>query len=190
MRRIYALALAGILVLSVCGAPEGPAGVAPAEPETGAEIAYGPLTESEVQTFMKIYPMAKEEIEKAGKKFEPEGDATDMISALGQMATINKEVAGLDAKLSAAGMSWEEFFAALSKIMMAAGASALIEQKEEIAEAKAQLNDPSIPEAQREMMKEMFDNLDEAMKAYEKVPEQNIEVVRKYWGDLEKTFQD
>lgn len=190
MKRILAFAVVCILCLSVCGAPEEAADVTPTEPKTGAEIAYAPLTETEIQQFIKVFPLAKEEVEKAGKKFDAEGEATDVLSALGQMATINKEVPALDAKLKAAGMSWENLFAAMSKIMMAAGASALAEQKDEIAEAKEQLNDPSIPEAQKEMMKSMFEGIDEAMKVYDKVPQQNIDLVKKYWTDLDKLFGD
>lgn len=190
MKRIFALTVLCVLCLSMCGAPEEASDVTSAEPKTGAEIAYASLTEMEIQMFIKTYPVIKEEVEKAGKKFAPEGEATDMMSALNQMGTINMEVAGLDAKLKASGTSWEEFFGAMSKVTMAMGASMMVEQKEELAKAKADLDDPSIPEAQKEMMKGMLESLDETMKMYDKVPQQNIELVKKYWKDLDKIFED
>jgi hypothetical protein len=189
MKRLLTFAVLCVLCLSMCGAPEEAAEVTPAEPGSAAEIAYAPLTEAEIQQFIKVFPVVKEEMEKAGKELEAEGGADDVLSALGQMATINKEVAGLDAKLKTAGMSWEGFYTAMTKVLMAAGASALMEQKEEIAEAKAQLNDPNIPEAQKEMMKQAFESLDETMKVYEKVPEQNVKLVKKYWEDLDRIFE-
>jgi hypothetical protein len=190
MKRICAFAVLCVLCLSMCGAPEEAADVTPAEPKTGEEIAYAPLTEPEIQMFIKTYPVIKDEVEKAGKKFAPEGEATDVMSALNQMGTINMEIAGLDAKLKAANTTWEGFYHAMYKVMMAAGASMIMEQKEEIAAAKEQLNDPNIPEAQKEMMKGMFEGLDEAIKVYDKVPQQNVELVKKYWKDLDKLFED
>ena len=188
MKRLFAFAVLCMLCVSMCGAPEEAAEVTPVEPKGAEEIAYASLSEAEIQQFIKVFPMVREEMEKAGKDFEMEGEAGDVLSALAQMATINKDVAGLDARLKAAGMSWEGFYTTMSKVLMAAGASAIMEQKDEIAEAKAQLNDPNIPQAQKEMMKQAFESLDETMKLYEKVPEQNVKLVKKYWDDLDRIF--
>lgn len=185
MKRLFAIAVLCVLFLSVCGAPEEAADVTPAEPETAEEIAFAPLSEMEIQKFLKTYPMVKEEVEKAGKKFEAESEATDVMSALGQMGKMNMEIAGLDAKLKAAGMSWEDFYAAMAKVWMATGASVMVEQKEEFTKAKEELNDPNIPEAQREMMEGMLEGLEEQFKVFDKVPQQNIDLVKKYWKDIE-----
>ena len=190
MKRLFAFVVLCVLMLSVCGAPEEAADVTPAEPETAEEIAFAPLSEMEIQKFLKTYPMVKDEVEKAGKKFEAEGEATDVMSALSQMGKMNVEVAGLDAKLKAAGMSWEEFYSAMAKVWMATGASVMVEQKEEFEKAKEELNDPNIPEAQREMMKGMLEGLEEQFKVFDKVPQQNIDIVKKYWDELDKLFEE
>ena len=188
MKRLFAVAILCVLCLSMCGAPEEGAEVTPAKPETTEEIAFAPLSEMEIQKFLKTFPMVKDDMEKAGKEFEGEGEADDIMSALGQMGKMNVEVAGLDAKLKAAGTSWEEFFATYAKVLMAAGASAMVEQKGELEKAKQELDDPNIPEAQREMMKGMLEGLDEQFKVFDKVPQQNIDLVKKYWKDLENIF--
>ncbi|UCC12150.1 MAG: hypothetical protein JSW02_01045 [candidate division WOR-3 bacterium] len=188
MKRLFAIAVLCMLCLSMCGAPEEAADVTPAEPETAEEIAFAPLSEMEIQKFLKTYPMVKEEVDKAGKKFETEGEATDVMSALGQMGKMNVEIAGLDAKLKAAGTSWEEFFASMAKVWMAVGASAMVEQKGELEKAKEEMNDPNIPEAQREMMKGMLEGLEEQFKVFDKVPQQNIDLVKKYWKDIENVM--
>jgi acyl-CoA reductase-like NAD-dependent aldehyde dehydrogenase len=188
MKKMLALICLLTLFAVYCGAPEDKTEVVTEGPGDSKEYAYQALTEIEIQKFMKAYPVAKVEIDKAGKRLDAGEDATDILGAFGHIAQLNTEIAGLDAKMKAAGMSWQDFSKAMAKIMMAAGAMAMAEQKGELDKAKAELNDPNIPEAQREMMKAMLKGLDEAMKMYEKVPQQNIDLVKKHWDELDELF--
>jgi methyl-accepting chemotaxis protein len=188
MKKLLLLGLLSVLLVAFCGAPpEGETEV----PTKGVDVAYGKLTEGELQKFMKVFPVAKDEIEKSGKEFESNND--NIESWIGQFATVNKEVAGLDAKLSAAGMAWNEFWPAFAKTWTASIAVMMTkemgEMEEGMAEIKKQLNDPKIPDAQKEMMKAALGAMEEMKKIADKVPQENKDVVKKHWDELTKLFE-
>lgn len=177
-----------VVVFVFCGGPPDRT-----EPETpGTQMsgtpAYELLTEAELQKFLKVFPIARTEFEKSGKRIEAKGDENP-IQALDKYATIHTEIAGLDGKLTAAGMPWKEFWPVYAKIMAAAGAYAMSTQLGEgLAEMESQLKDPNIPTAQKEMMKGIMESLKSAQKAYEGVPEQNIALIKTHWNELKKLF--
>lgn len=189
MKRALSVSLLFILAFVYCGAPPDRAEPTTPTPETSGTPAYDVLSEVELQKFMKVFPIAKAEIEKAGKRIEAKGDENP-IQALDKYATIHTEIAGLDAKLTAAGMPWAKFWPAYAKTMAAVGAYAIGEQMGKgLAEMEAQLKDPNIPAAQKEMMKGILESLKGAQKAYEGVPKENIELIKKYWDQLEAMFE-
>jgi len=187
MKKLLLLALMSVLLVAFCGAPpESETEV----PTKGIDVAYGKLSEGELQKFMKVFPVAKGEIEKSGKEFDSKND--NIESWIGQFATMNKEVAGLDAKLSAAGMPWNEFWPVFAKTWTASIAVMMTEEmgemKEGMAEIEKQLKDPNIPDAQKEMMKAALGAMNEMKKIADKVPQGNKDVVKKHWDELAKLF--
>jgi hypothetical protein len=189
MKKLLFLGLLSILLVAFCGAPpEG--GTEVTTEGTGVDVAYGKLTEGELQKFMKVFPVAKDEIEKSGKEFG--GDNENIESMLGQFATVNKDVVGLDAKLAAAGMPWNEFWPAFAKTWTASIAvmmsGEMAEMEEGMAEMKKQLEDPKIPDAQKEMMKAALGAMEQMKKVADKVPQGNKDVVQKHWDELTKLF--
>ena len=87
----------------------------------------------------------------------------------------------LDAKLRAAGMSWEEFWPALGKTYMSLAAvfmdSVMIYTKEQM---KGQSD---------EMVKSMMENMEAANAVYKDVPQANKDLVKKYMKQLEAVFE-
>jgi hypothetical protein len=190
MRRLLCVSLLFVLALVFCGAPPETTETPTTETDGSKGEAFEVLSEAEFQKWLKVYPIAKVEFEKAGKRIEVKGDENP-ITALDKYATINKEVAGLDAKLTAAGMPWSEFWPVTAKVMAAIGAYAMSSQLGEgLAEMEAQLKDPNIPDAQKQMIKGILESLKQAQKAYEGVPQQNMDLIGKYWDDLEKLFEN
>jgi hypothetical protein len=190
MKRLLCVSLLFVLAIVFCGAPPEKTETPTTETGTGQSKALDVLTEAEIQKFLKVYPVVRDDFEAASKRIEIKGDENP-IQALDKYATINKEVAGLDAKLTAAGMPWSEFWPVTAKVMAAVGAYAMTTQLGQgLAEMEAQLKDPNIPEAQKEMIKGIMESLKEAQKAYAGVPKQNIDLIGKYWSDLEKLFNN
>lgn len=190
MKKLLLLGMLSILLVAFCGAPPEGETEVPAE-GSGVDVAYGTLTEAELQKFMKVFPVAKDEIEKSGKEFESSDE--NIESWIGQFGKMNMEVAGLDAKLSAAGMPWKEFWPAFAKTWTASIAVMMEEEMGEMdegmAEIEKQLKDPNIPDAQKEMMKAALGAMNEMKKISDKVPQSNKDVVKKHWDDLAKLFE-
>jgi hypothetical protein len=189
MKKLLLLGLLGVLFTAFCGAP--PEGETETPVTEGVDAAYGKLSEGELQKFMKAFPAAKDEIEKSGKEFK--GSDDNIESWIGQFANVNKEVAGLDAKLTAAGMPWNEFWPAFAKTWTASIAimmeKEMGEMEEGMAEIKKQLDDPNIPDAQKDMMKAALGAMEEMKKIGDKVPQENKDVVKKHWDELSKLFE-
>ncbi|MGB3478017.1 MAG: hypothetical protein WBB67_02540 [bacterium] len=192
MKKLLMLGLLSVFFVAFCGAPpEGETEAEPTGSKTSSEVAYGRLTEGELQKFMKAFSVAKVEIEKSGKEFK--GEVENWEGWMGQFSTIDKEVPGLNAKLTAAGMPWNEFWPALAKTWMASVANMMSEEMDEmeqsLAEVEKQLKDPNIPEAQKEMMKTGLNAMKEMKKIAEKVPQGNKDLVKKHWDELSKLFE-
>ncbi|MGQ9700856.1 MAG: hypothetical protein ACUVQT_00120 [bacterium] len=66
-----------------------------------------------MQRLIKVLPTFIDIVEKEGKDIELGEKPGDLISAFQGMSMLNKEIATLDARLSAAGMGWNEFWPGL-----------------------------------------------------------------------------
>lgn len=211
MKNILALFLVSCFLIISCGAP-------PEETKTEAEakgeaektqedIAYEKLSEGEIQKFIKAFPIFKTEVEKQEEELEEIESDEDLGSWIQQFSQANNSIAGLDAKLAAAGMPWNDFWPAFAKTITAVAAvmfdSAMVEVKEEmegqkgeIAELEAKLKDPNVSAQEKEMiktslemMKSVQKTLEESAKTYENVPQINKDLVKKHWKQLVVIFE-
>ncbi len=190
-----------LMLFVFCGGPQGPA---PGGLQQGPNIAFGTLSEGEIQRFIKVLPKFIDIVEKEGKDIQLDVHPGDIMSALQGMSVLDKQIATLDAKLRAAGMSWNEFWPVYAKTMMAYAALVLDSLKVEMQKGQAEtqtqikqmeelLKDPKIPEAQKNAMKasieaykqstQIFDQMDTI---YAKVPQANKDLVKRYF----KTISD
>jgi protein subunit release factor A len=203
MKKYLTLVLISVFLVLMCGAPEGPE---PGE-KIGENIGYGTLAEGELQKFMKAMPVFKVEVEKLDKEWEALDSPSNMGAWLGQFSKANQDIAELDAKLTAAGMPWNEFWPAFSKTMTAFIATTLeqsmTEMKEEIkakeaeiAEMEAKLQDPNVPDQEKEsikvtleMMKTMQTSIEETDALYANVPQANKDLIQKHWDELNKLME-
>ena len=202
MRRFAPIVLLLLCIFVFCGAPpESEAPQAPAE-----DMQFQMLSVAELQKFMIAFPIFRAELEKKGEKWEELGEGKTFADWLQKYTESNKDIAELDAKLKAAGTSWDEFVPTMSKttvammaVMMDSMRTAMKDEMEEagegMAELKARLNDPSVPEQEKSMIKaqlEMMKGVQESMEAqdtmYAKVPQQNKDLIKKHWDDLMAMF--
>lgn len=206
MKKIMGFVLVSLFFVTFCGAPEEAKTETMSE-KTGKEIGYQTLTEKELENFIKVFPVFKTEIEKHEEEWEEIEAGEDFGSWIQQFSQANKAIAGLDAKLSAAGMPWEDFWPAFAKTTTAIVAtmfdSAMVEMKAgmkeqegEIAELEAKLEDPNVSEQEKEMietslemMKNVQKSFEESKKMYEDVPQVNKDLVKKYWTQLTQIFE-
>ncbi|MEO0123739.1 MAG: hypothetical protein ABIL69_07025 [candidate division WOR-3 bacterium] len=184
-----------------CGGPQGPV---PGGAQQGPNIAFGTLTEGELQRFIKVLPTFIEIVEKEGKDIQLDVRPGDIMSAFQGMSILDKQIAALDSKLRAAGMGWNEFWPAYAKTMLAYAAIMLDSIKLEIQKSQAEnqaqirqmeelLKDPKIPEAQKnaikaslEAYKQSSQILNQVDTIYAKVPQANKDLVKRYF----KTISD
>jgi len=189
------------MFLIFCGGPQGPV---PGGAQQGPNIAFGTLTEGEIQRFLKVLPTFIEIVEKEGKDLQLDARPGDIMSAFQGMSVLDRQIAALDSRLKAAGMGWNEFWPAYAKTMMAYSALLLdslkVEMQKGMAENQAQikqmeelLKDPKIPEAQKnaikaslEAYKQSTQTLNQMDTIYAKVPQANKDLVRRYF----KTIND
>lgn len=202
MRRFAPIVLLLLCIFVFCGAPpEAEAPQAPAE-----NVQFQVLSVAELQKFMTAFPIFRAELEKKGEKWEELGEGKTFADWLQKYTESNKDIAELDAKLKAAGTSWEEFVPTMSKttvammaVMMDSMRTAMKDEMEEagegLAELEAKLNDPSVSEqeksmikAQLEMMKGMQESMETQDTVYAKVPQQNKELIKKHWDELMDMF--
>lgn len=186
-----------ILIIAIgCGAPEG--GKAEKKTTGKEEISYyAKLTESELQTYMKVLPVFKAEIDKHGKELKQ----LDMKEGPGAWANYYawamKEYGFLDGALRKAGMGLEEFLKTHSKVAMAFASlfvkEGMAQQKSMTDEMEKKLNDPSIGKQQKEMIKQQLEAMKQGIASadsmFEKIPSENIELISKYKDDLMKLFK-
>jgi hypothetical protein len=202
MRKIFFAITTCVLLVVFCGAPQAPTETTQ---RPGENIAYGTLTEPELQKFIKALPVFVEEME---KEFDAGDTPRDFMAAMATLSTLDKEVAGLDSKLKTAGMAWAEFWPAFAKTMTAVGAvmfdSAMTEMKKEmsgsegeIAKLEAKLKDPKVSEAEKqmikislEMMKSVTAMVAQADSVFKNIPQVNKNLVKKYQTDLTDLFDD
>jgi len=194
MKKLLALASLPVFLVLFCGAIEKgmKTEMKPVEELNVVNVAYEKLSEPELQKLIKVYPVFKEEADKAGKKIEQEGK-DDLEKMLGQFADINKEIPGLDAKLKAAGMAWNDFWPAIAKTIMAYIAVEFEEGSEEMEEnlkmIEEQLNNPDLPDEVKKSMKEGKEKIERLMVLIKKVPQGNKDLVMKYKEDVDKIME-
>ncbi len=195
MKIFLRLSVFSVFLFVFCGAPQGPA---PAGSQPGTDIAYGTLSESEIQRFIKVLPTFIDIVEKEGKDIELNAKPGDIMSAFQGMNLLNKQIASLDAKLSAAGMGWNEFWPAYAKTMFAhaavlldslkiAAKAEMTKSEAEIKKMEVRLNDPKVADAEKQMiksaleaMKSMTQTFSQMDTIYAKVPQGNKDLVKKY----------
>jgi len=181
MKKAMTVLMLFALLIVFCGAPEETPKAEKAEEKPETDYFYATLGEAELQKFIKAMPAfktaAKELDEKLGSTEGPDA----FKAMVGQYSMLNKQMPELDAKLKAAGMSWEEFWPALGKTYMSLAAvfmdSVMTEMKKEM---KGQPD---------EMVKGMMENMEAANAVYKDVPQVNRDLVRKYMKQLEEVFE-
>ncbi len=194
MKKLLALVSLSVFLMIFCGAIEKgtKTEMKPAEELNVVSVAYEKLSEPELQKFIKVYPVFKEEADKAGKKIEQE-EINDLENMLGQYAIINKEIPGLDVKLKAAGMAWSEFWPAFAKTIMAYIAVEFEEGSEKMEEnlkmIEEQLNNPDLPDEAKKSMKEGKEKIEQLMVLIKKVPQGNKDLVMKHKEDIDKMME-
>ncbi len=205
MKRYITIFYLAVFLVVLCGKPREEA-----KKETslaGKDIAFGVLTENEIQRFLKAAPVFKTETEKKQTEWEALDAPEHLGSWLGQFSMLNKDIAQLDAKLTAAGMPWNDFWPALAKTMTAFAAvmydssmgimkREMGDNNKEIAKMEAKLKDPKIAAQEKEMikaslqmMKSMQGMLAKTDTIYVKVPQNNKDLVKKYMADLVSMFE-
>ena len=181
MKKFMNLSMLFVLLLLFCGAPEESPKVEAEKPVAEVELYYGTLTEAELQRLIKAMPAFKEAAAEIDKEMESLEGPDAFKSMMGQYATLNKQIPELDAKLRAAGMSWEEFWPALGKTYMALAAvfmdSMMVQMMEQM---KGQ---------SEEAVKGVMEGMEESHKVYDAVPQVNKDLVKKYMADLQRVFE-
>lgn len=180
MKKFIGVVLLCGLLLVHCGAPEeGPKAQVPEA--AGTDVYYMPLAEAEIQKLIKAMPVFKVEVEKMEKELETAAPGEQLQSVLNYGQTLDKQLPGLDAKLKAAGMAWNEFWPAYSKTALAIGAvmvdSAMLMMQEQM---KGQ------PPA---MLQQALSSLEESRAIYKDVPQVNKDLVKKYMKELASVFE-
>ncbi len=192
-----------LFIIAVCGAPPESE-----EVEQEAEGAYyQPLSAAELQKFLSAFPVFKTAVDQASMERERLDSPKHYGQWFERLSIAAKEIAGLDTKLEAAGMPWDEFWHAYEKTLVAFSAvmydSAMIDMKkeleeedDEIAELEARLRDPNTSAQEKDMIVASLDmrsrmkqRLKEAKEVYTKVPQANKELVKKHVQDLVALFQ-
>lgn len=202
MERYAHTVLLLVFVLVFCGAP--PESEAPQTP--AKDVQFQLLTAGELQKFITAFPIFRAELEKKGEAWEKLGEGQSFTDWLQRYTESSKDIAELDAKLKAAGTSWDEFVPAMAKttvamiaVMMDSMRMTMKGEMEEteasMAELEARLKDPSVSEQEKSMIKaqlEMVKGMQESMEvqdtAYAKVPQQNKELIKQHWDALTDMF--
>lgn len=190
MKKVVALGILGVFLLLSCGAPadESSAEKKISTQTDSKDFAYEKLTEDELQRFIKVYPIARTEMEKAGKRLDLQ-KSNNPLQGLNNLMTVNKEVAGLDAKMRVAGMSWVEFNKVFSKTWLAVAAYKIGDKLDQsVAQMENQLKNPKLSKEQKKLYKEMLDNIKQTKELYAQVPAENKALVKKYWDKLQALF--
>ena len=150
------------------------------------------LTEKEVKAFIKAHPVFVEVAKKEGEKFE--GIDKNVFKALKGGRQAVKSVKKINKALKPYGFDMESFMVTYGKIMGTVAYKMGLEAKKlakgNIKSMKDLLDNPNIPEDQKESIRESIEELEkeddsEEAKAYRK----NIPILEKYKVDLEMLFK-
>lgn len=151
------------------------------------------ITENEVKAFIKAYPDFIETAEKEGEKLKGIG-GKDLLKAMRGGRQALKSVKKINKVLKPHGFTIESYMKTYAKIFGTYGYMMGLEAKKlakgNIKSMKALLDNPNIPEEQKEEIREAIKELEkeddsEEAKAYKK----NIRIIKKYKEDLEALFK-
>ncbi len=182
MRSIICTLATLALLFVYCGAPqETPTEGAGEAAEKAQEIYYSAMSEPDLQRLIKVIPVFKAEVEKIEKDLEPYEGADRFKSWIGAYAALDKRLPGLDAKLTAAGMPWNEFWPAYSKTALAIGAVMM--------DSAAAVMQEQMKGQPREAVEQALSSLESARTVYKDVPQVNKDLVKKYMKDLASAFE-
>jgi len=148
------------------------------------------LTDKEVKSFIKAYPVFKKATEKAGKKFE----GKEPKSVLGAMKTgkdAQKYYKRLNADLKPYGFTTESFMETYGKVMgsysmmMMGDIDKLYDSQ--IKNLKETLKTPNIPDETKKEIKESIKELEEQKNSEESEAfKKNIDILKKYEEELKE----
>jgi len=199
--------LATVLLLFVfCGQKQEATKVEPDKIVT-KEVAVQILTEDELSRFLKVFPIFKAEAEKKNIEWTGINPKGDVLSQTSAYMKANKNLADIDARLRAAGMSLNEFWPVLVKTTMVFSAvmwdSAMQEakkemekSKKELAEMEAKLKDPKISEIEKstikmalEASKALMEGMGSIATIYDSIPAANKMIVKQHFNELKTIFE-
>jgi hypothetical protein len=149
------------------------------------------LTEKEVQSFIKAYPVFVEICKKHGEKIEGLSDKKNLMSdmrILDQYGEYKEEIEGALKKYD---FTFESFGATFGKIM---GTLVFGETNKALGESsegmRQMLDNPLIPKESKEDIKKNLKELEEYGKTEEgKTFKENWKIVEKYEGELKALFE-
>jgi len=151
------------------------------------------LTDKEVKAFIKAYPDFMKIAEKEGEKLKGIG-GKDLLKAMKGGRQALKSVKKINKALKPHGFTIESYMKTYAKIFGTYGYMMMGETKKlakgNIKSMKALLDNPNIPEEQKEEIREAIKELEkeddsEEAKAYKK----NIRIIKKYKEDLENLLK-
>ena len=201
MKRIIAIFI-GILLFAGCH--QGKESKKNPKASSEYDVAFEVLQENELQKLIKVFPTVQSDFEKKsyeGMNSQMQGKAPRISSnfvheALEPFKDLNEEIPDLESKLKDLGMPWKEFWPAFAKTKITAlllfvqsqmgfadekgkelDKRTIEEQKIEIEEV---LNDPKADIS----MKEMMAGEKQALELMEKIPKNNIALIKKYGAQL------
>jgi hypothetical protein len=151
------------------------------------------LTDNEVKSFIKALPEFKEAVEKEGEKLKGL-DADNIFSAYKSGKKAMKSLKKVNKVLAPYGFTIETFMKTYAKIAGTFGYMMAIEAKKlakgNIENMKSLLDNPNIPEDQKEEIRESLKELEEMDDSEEgKAYRKNIKIINKYEDELKELFK-
>jgi hypothetical protein len=170
-----------------CGKGEEKAGETSTEKriEKKEEVESLYLTEKEVKAFIKAFPVFAEITRKKGEEVEPLTEREDLVSGVRFAGALKEYQEEIDAALKDYGFTLESFSAVHVKIM---GAFVYGQMQGATEEMKKLLDNPNIPEEQKEEIRKSLKETEESEEA--KASKKNWEIVKKYKSEIENLFKE
>lgn len=151
------------------------------------------VTENEVKSFVKAYPVFMEIAKKEGEKLEGLA-GKNVLKAMKSGRQAIKSVNKINKALKPYGFDMESFMKTFIKVqashayMMMGGMDKLME--ENIKRMKETLKDPNMPDEAKEEIRESIKEMEEQMESEEaKAHKKNAEILEKYKDDLKELFK-
>jgi hypothetical protein len=151
------------------------------------------LTDNEVKSFIKAFPDFKKTMEEEGEKLKGH-DPKNIYSSYKTGKKALKSLEKINKVLKPYGFTFDSYMQTYAKIAGTFGYTMALEAKKlakgEIENMKSLLDNPNIPEDQKEEIRESLKELEkmddsEEAKAYKK----NMKIIKKYEDDLKDLFE-